>query len=179
DVLARYAKAARAVRADLVMRVTSDCPLIDPALCGAVHDLLLSARGDYACNNMPPSWPHGLDCEIFPAQLLYAAEREAHDPYAREHVTPWLRRNPQLKRANLEGPGGARARMRWTLDYPEDLAFFRAVFARMGEAAAQAPWEEIAALCEADPAIAAINAQRMDASRLADPLRADVTAKAA
>ena len=59
----------------IVMRVTSDCPLIDPALCGAVLAALEDRDADYACNTMPPLWPHGLDCEAFRAEHLARAAR--------------------------------------------------------------------------------------------------------
>jgi spore coat polysaccharide biosynthesis protein SpsF len=167
DVLARYAKAARAVRATTVMRVTSDCPFIDPAVCAAVIALYFETGADYASNTMPALWPHGLDCEIFPARLLYEAETAAEEPYDREHVTPWLRRAPGLVRAGLQGPGGGLERLRWTLDQPEDLAFFRAVYDAMGERAAHASSAEIAALCLRRPDIVALNAGRIDEARLA------------
>ncbi len=166
DVLARYAGAAAAAGADVVVRVTSDCPLIDPAVCGAVLDLVTSGRADYATNNLPPSWPHGLDCEAFTADALARANREASEPAAREHVTPWMRRNPDLVRANLAGPGGERARMRWTLDYPEDRAFLAALFEVLAEGPADTGWDAVAATVERHPDLAAINACRVDTRRL-------------
>lgn len=174
DVLARYAAAARLVRADVVMRVTSDCPLIDPEVCGQVRDLLTATGADYAANNLPPSFPHGLDCDVFPAELLYQAACEALSPYEREHVTPWMRQHRGLKKAALIGPAGGRERLRWTLDHPEDLAFFRALFDEMGEEAATASWRAIAAVCDANPDLAAINMMHHDAARLAAAATADV-----
>lgn len=167
DVLTRYAKAARAVRASTVIRITSDCPLIDPALCGRTLALLEEAQADYATLAMPARWPHGLDCEAFSAALLYRAEAEAHDPFEREHVTPFMRSAPGLIRACLLGPGGGLERLRWTLDHAEDLAFLRAVFAAMGEAAATASAADIAALCLRRPDIPALNARWIDEGRLA------------
>lgn len=159
DVLARYLGAARQVAADIVMRVTSDCPLIDPAVCGAVLALRCEAGADYAANNMPPSFPHGLDCEAFTSAALARAASVATDPHDREHVTPWLRRAEGLARANLAGPGGDLVHRRWTLDYPEDFDFFTAVFAALPDAAT-AGWREVLALVEARPDIAALNAVR-------------------
>lgn len=174
DVLARYAKAAREARADIVMRVTSDCPFIDPQVCGRVRDLLLAAKADYACNNMPAKFPHGLDCEVFPAERLYDADWLALEPHEREHVTPWLRGRDDIVTACLAGPGNGLERFRWTLDHPEDLLFLRAIYDEMGEAAATASWAEIAALCMRRPDLVAINAERAEAARLAPARRADM-----
>ncbi len=172
DVLARYAKAARAVEATTVMRVTSDCPFIDPAICGQVLALLDGPDVDYACNNMPPRFPHGLDCDAFDAALLFEADRLAHDPYEREHVTPWLRRHRRLSKASLRGPGGGLERLRWTLDHAADLEFFRACAEAYGADAAQASAAQLAALCLRRPDLARINAAVVDHARLEDQTRA-------
>jgi len=174
DVLARYAKAASAVGADIVLRVTSDCPFIDPVLCGKALELLAETGADFVCNNMPPSWPHGLDCEAFPARLLHWANELAESPRAREHVTPWLRENATLMKAGLTGPGGVLAQMRWTLDWPEDLVFAQAVDRALGAAAAAASAADVAALVLRRPDIAALNIMRHDAARLVAGERADV-----
>tara|TARA_R110000868_G_scaffold219607_1_gene470714 strand:- start:18616 stop:19401 length:786 start_codon:yes stop_codon:yes gene_type:complete len=174
DVLSRYAKAARDCGADLVMRITSDCPFIDPLVCGRTIDLLRDAHADYACNSMPALFPHGLDCEVFPAVLLYRADRLATLAADREHVTPWLREHPHLHKACLLGPGQGLERLRWTLDYPEDLAFFQAVYEAAGEAAAMMSAAELAALCLRRPDLVEINASRLNEARLSDPERADI-----
>src|SRR5262249_39002825 len=131
DVLSRYADAARAAQADVVMRITSDCPFVDPLICTRVLSLL--AQADYAF--LPTSWPHGLGCEAFPASLLFAAEQQADEPYEREHVTPWIRARAKPK-ATLTGPGAPFNALRWTLDYPEDYAFMKAAHAALGPNAA-------------------------------------------
>lgn len=164
DVLARYHGAALQERADIVMRVTSDCPLIDPEVCGAVLALRGDAQADYACNNMPPSWPHGLDCEIFTLDALERAAAAAKPGPEREHVTPWIRTAPGLKRVGLAGPGGGIVGERWTLDYPEDLAFLQALFAVLPSESAG--WREVVAALDANPPIRAINAARRDPARV-------------
>ena len=166
DVLARYAKAAREVEADAVMRVTSDCPMIDPDICGETIRFWQQSGADYGCNNMPPGFPHGLDCEVFDADALYAAEEIAKDPYEREHVTPWIRTNPAMKRSSIQGPRGGIERLRWTLDYPEDVEMFRAIYEAMGDAAPFATAADSLALCMRRPDIPAINANRIDPARL-------------
>jgi len=156
DVLARYAIAARESGATTVMRVTSDCPALDPGIAGEVLRLVTEGGADYACNNLPPSFPHGLDCEAFRAEWLWHAEREAVLPSEREHVTPYLRNHPALRRSMLTGPG--HVHHRWTLDTPDDLDFLRALFARLPAGPAGWDYRVPLAIVEAEPALAAINA---------------------
>ncbi len=165
DVLQRYATAARAVEADIVMRVTSDCPLIDPQVCGAVLELRARASADYAANNLVRSFPHGLDCEAFTAQALYRAEKSANDAYAREHVTPWLRQSPDLVRVNLASDDPEHAQERWTLDYPEDLEFLRAVATRLEKGESRTSMASVLAVLATDPSIRRINACRREPAR--------------
>ncbi len=160
DVLARYHGAAHAVGAKIVMRVTSDCPLIDPEICAAVLRLREEEDADYAANNLPPSWPHGLDCEAFTIAALDEAFSTATDPADREHVTPWIRRNRAFHRVNLAGPGGELADQRWTLDYPEDLAFLRELHARLAGADPYPGWRDIAQLVAREPELGLINEGR-------------------
>jgi spore coat polysaccharide biosynthesis protein SpsF len=158
DVLARYTVAAEAVHADVLMRVTSDCPLIDSEVCDAVLALRNSENADYAANNMPRSFPVGLDCEAFTFAVIAEACRSARDPYDREHVTPWLRRAPHLKRANFTSGDPSLARHRWTLDYPEDLTFFRAVFAAL-PAGSCGRMQDVLSVIAESPQIVEINAR--------------------
>jgi len=126
DVLDRYYQAALATQADIILRVTSDCPMIDPEVCGDVLRLRRMKSADYACNNMPASWPHGLDCEAITFPWLERAWREAHQVYEREHVTPFIRNHPDAVKIDLPGPGWHH--YRWTLDHPVDLAFLQEIF---------------------------------------------------
>lgn len=160
DVLARYHGAAHAVNADIVLRVTSDCPLIDPEVCAAVLKLRAEAEADYAANNMPPSWPHGLDCEAFTIDTLDEAIATATAAEDHEHVTPWIRRNRAYNRINLPGPGGELTGLRWTLDYPEDLAFLRALYDRLPEGSAGQSWHVAADILSREPELALINEAR-------------------
>lgn len=157
DVLDRYYQAARSLHADIVMRVTSDCPLIDPALSGQVLRRLADGA-DYACNNLPPSWPVGLDCEAFPFSWLERAAQEAQRPSEREHVTPYLRNHPRVRVANVAGPGGLCVEHRWTLDTATDLAFLEALFARLPGGRAGWDYRVPLGIVEGDPELAAINA---------------------
>ena len=167
DVLARYAGAAQVLDADVVMRITGDKPLIDPEICGRLLRLRAEADADFACNNMPSGWPHGLDCEVFTGEALARADAKARQAEDREHVTPWLRRHADLRRVNLQGPGGDCVDLRWTLDYPEDLTFFEALFEKLAPGPAMPLYEDVMAVLGRHPEIAAINARWSHLSRFA------------
>ena len=158
DVLDRYYRAARAFDMDVVMRVTADCPLIDPSVCAAVLRLRAEAGADYACNNMPPTWPHGLDCEAITFAWLRRSAREATKPYEREHVTQYVRRHPEARKVNLSMPGGAAAEHRWTLDNECDLRFLETLCARLPAGRLAWDWQAPLAVVGADPALFAVNA---------------------
>ncbi len=129
DVLGRYLAAAREIGADVVLRVTSDCPLVEPALCAEVLSVRKRLGVEYACNNMPSSWPHGLDCEAFTMDALAAAAAIADSDEEHEHVTPGLRTRSEFSRACVAGPGGDWERLRLTLDTDADLVFLRELLA--------------------------------------------------
>ena len=135
DVLERFRLAAEVIGASEVMRVTTDCPMMDPALCGEVLALRRASGADYACNNEPYSYPHGLDCEVFTTAVLEKAAAAAKDDYDREHVTPWIKRHPSLVRSYLVGPGGECAHWRWTIDHYDDLHFFEQMADALGDRA--------------------------------------------
>ena len=155
DVLSRYALAAEVTGADRIVRITADCPFLDPRVAGRVL-ALLDTGADYASNVAPRSWPKGLDVEAFTRHALVRAHEAAVDPYDREHVTPWMR--AELNCANAALPSDARAGWRWTLDHPEDLEFCRAVAWRLPPWPYLASYEEAAAVIEAEPDLAKINA---------------------
>ncbi len=96
DVLDRFFGAAQAYSADIVMRITGDCPLISPPLCGSVLAALTRKRVDYASNIEPRTFPKGLDCEAFTFEALTKAHKLCVD---REHVTTWMRKH--VKRTNV------------------------------------------------------------------------------
>lgn len=129
DVLSRYLGAARMASADVVMRITADCPLIDPDVCGDVLRLFQSSDEiDYASNVLPRTWPQGLDCEVFSMATLEWAAETATEPYDREHVTPIMQRLTESRRANLTASYDA-SHLRWTVDYPEDIEYLERILA--------------------------------------------------
>jgi len=170
DVLGRYADAARQVNATIVMRVTSDCPLIDPTVCGDLLSLRARERADYASNAIKRTFPHGLDCEVFTAEALAEAAVKAVEHYDREHVTPWIERAGHFKQVNLYSGDPSLARHRWTLDYPEDLDFVRAVFAAL-PADSSGAMSDVLAVLKTKPELAEINLQRNVTWPLAEPAR--------
>ncbi len=127
DVLDRYYQAAKSVGADIVVRITGDCPLVDPELVDFVIASFKSADVDYACNTDPPTYPDGLDVEVFSFQALEVAWKEAVRPMEREHVTPYLRECGKFRTLTLthsENFSGER----WTVDEPVDFEVIAAVF---------------------------------------------------
>jgi spore coat polysaccharide biosynthesis protein SpsF (cytidylyltransferase family) len=131
DVLDRYYKAAKEFNANVIVRITSDCPLIDPNISDLVVETFLENKCDYCCNNMPRTYPHGLDTEVFSFEALERAWREARKSYEREHVTPYIRENPdKFKIINVWNNVDLR-NLRWTLDYPEDFEFITEIYQRL------------------------------------------------
>ena len=127
DVLDRYYQVARAARADVVVRVTGDCPLIDPDLVDAVINRFLESVVDYASNIAPPTFPDGLDTEVFSRDALEAAWTHAEAPRDREHVTRFIRESTDFTRANVSHATD-HSRERWTVDRLEDVEVVEKIF---------------------------------------------------
>jgi glutamate-1-semialdehyde 2,1-aminomutase len=155
DVLDRYYQAATLRGADAVVRVTGDCPLIDPALVDSVIDAFKDAEVDYASNTQPPTYPDGLDTEVFTIDALEIAWRDAQTAYQREHVTPYLRESGRFRTvnvANAEDLSGER----WTVDEPEDFAVVAAVFEHFSPRR-DFSWTEVVRLMQSEPELFAAN----------------------
>ncbi|MBF0267983.1 MAG: aminotransferase class III-fold pyridoxal phosphate-dependent enzyme [Alphaproteobacteria bacterium] len=132
DVLDRFYQAAKSEGAETVLRLVGDCPLLDPIVCGQVLMLLRMTGADYAASCNPPSWPDGLDAEAMTFAALETAAKHAKRKPEREHVTPWLRNNRhRFKVELLVCPLPNLSHERWTVDYPEDLEFLKAVIERL------------------------------------------------
>ncbi len=158
DVLDRYYQAASLAAAGTVVRITSDCPLIEPALVDQTIGTFFDQRADYASNVFPRTYPRGLDTEVFTMSALERAWREASAHYQREHVTPYFCEHPE--RFHLvahEGPQDC-SHYRWTLDTVEDLQLIRTIFRRFSNRD-DFNWHEVIALMEREPELEQLNAQ--------------------
>lgn len=133
DVLERTAIAAEACGATRVLRVTSDCPLYDPAVGAAVLHLQRELGVPFASTALASGYPIGLDAEVIGADALASARREATDPYEREHVTPWLWRRPERFRAAYLDRLPDRRAWRLAVDTAEDLRVVSALYDALGE----------------------------------------------
>src|SRR5690606_20375644 len=121
DVLGRYLLAARQARADVIVRVTGDCPLIDATIVDAAIENFLRQDVDYLGNVSPPTYPDGLDTEVFTLQALERAASESSDPFDHEHVTPYLRNSGVFRTGNISNVEDLSA-LRWTVDEPADFS---------------------------------------------------------
>lgn len=157
DVLSRFADTARAHDADTVMRLTADCPLLDPQVCGTVLSLFKTSEADYTSNCSPANWPDGLDCEVFSAAALFEADANAVQLLEREHVTPFIHYNRhRFKIRSVPCPLPGLQNERWTLDNPSDLAFLSEVVSRISNEAPPS-YLSILEMLEQFPKIRAIN----------------------
>lgn len=132
DVLDRYFCAAKTLNADIIARITGDCPLLDPAVTRQVVETFDADRHDYVTNNVERTFPKGLDTEVFSMSALTAAHRSARLPSEREHVTPYFYKHPELWRIAHVKQDPDRSALRWTVDEPRDLVFVRAVVEKLG-----------------------------------------------
>lgn len=179
DVLDRFYQAARTFQAEVVVRITGDCPLIDPAVIDRTLDAFLgrpqedgpryvpppSAPSpfpyDFAANRLPPPWgrtyPIGLDVEVCTFDALELAWQQAGQPHQREHVMPYLYEQEGRFRVLLVDHTEDLGDLRWTVDTPEDLEFVRQVFAHFA-GRDDFSWLEVLDLVRSRPELAQINA---------------------
>jgi spore coat polysaccharide biosynthesis protein SpsF len=157
DVLDRYYQAAQAFTADVIVRITSDCPMIDPEIVDRVIRTYLDFPGiDYVSNSLPPrTFPRGLDTEVMSFEAIEHAWTEDADPKLREHVTPYIYRNPE--KFKIRGVVNAidLSIHRWTLDTPEDLLFIQTVYEHFGND--YFTWMEVLEYLDKHPDVVKIN----------------------
>ncbi|MBN2116909.1 MAG: glycosyltransferase family protein [Anaerolineales bacterium] len=176
DVLDRYYQAAKQAKANVVVRVTADCPVIDPALIDDVVNTLLDDEYDFVCNRLPLPWhrtyPIGLDVEACTFKNLEKAWKVAKEPQQREHAMPYFYEGVELITENRSlqtgiSPRGFRVALlhhttdfgdyRWTVDTPEDLEFIRQVYHRF-DGRDDFTWKEVLDLVHDEPQLMKINA---------------------
>jgi spore coat polysaccharide biosynthesis protein SpsF len=155
DVLDRYYHAAREYEADTIVRITADCPAIDPAVVDEVIQGYMSDK--FECYGLAGEFPDGLDCTVFAFAAIERAWREAKLPSEREHVGPYIENNPQWFKTGALVKFSGLAHMRWTLDEPRDLAFLEEVFSRLHRDDAMFHTHDILALLDREPALIEIN----------------------
>jgi spore coat polysaccharide biosynthesis protein SpsF len=158
DVLDRYHSAATSFRADSVVRITSDCPMIDPGMVDAVLDEYFKWEGDvdYLSNMIPRrTYPRGLDTEVFTFDALDLAWKQDTNPSWKEHVTQYILHHPEIFRIRGIMNDIDYSSMRWTVDTPEDLRFARTVLENFQND--QFTWKEIVEFLQARPEILEIN----------------------
>ena len=156
DVLSRYCEAATRSSAARVVRITADCPLLDPAVVALVIAAFAATPCDYASNLEPPTFPDGLDVEVMSREALDRAGRDATLRSEREHVTLHIRNHPERYRMQSVRRTPDLSHLRWTVDEPADLEFARAVYAALPEPTAGT--EAVLAVLAERPDLTALNA---------------------
>jgi spore coat polysaccharide biosynthesis protein SpsF len=183
DVLDRYYQTAKSCSADVVVRITADCPIIDPvvidqtvaAFFGSGENLITqkdthsvelikndtSPEYDFAANRLPPPWkrtfPIGMDTEICTFSALERAWREADQPHHREHVMPYLYENDDIFKILLVNHDPDYGHLRWTVDTPQDLDLLRMIYSKF-EGRDDFSWLEVLELFRKEPQLVQINA---------------------
>ena len=177
DVLDRYYQAALSVRAEVLVRITADCPLIDPQLINRTVSEFINGNADFAANRLPPPWhrtyPIGLDVEVCTLSGLVRAWKEADLPHQREHVMPYFYEGIPADATvttqpitHYQSPRGFRVvylnhsqdygSLRWTVDSPEDLELIRRVY-QYFDGRDDFSWLDVLDLFQREPQLAQIN----------------------
>lgn len=164
DVLERYFLAAQQFDIGIVVRVTSDCPFIDPGLLDQmIRVMKQNLHLDFLTNNMPPSFPHGLNAELIRFGALKTAQEKCSSAQDREHVAGYIRDRPNVFKlknyVNDQDPDGKLKlhKYRWTVDYPEDFEFAKKVIESMPYAPEEFKWQQVLSFLESRPELCEIN----------------------
>jgi spore coat polysaccharide biosynthesis protein SpsF (cytidylyltransferase family) len=156
DVLARYYNCASKFNADPIIRITGDCPLIDPTIINKMLKFYLENDYDYVCNIMNPTYPDGLDVEIFSFNVLEKINKLSKMKSEREHVTPFIRKNLQKFRTFNYKNDMDLSNFRWTVDEKKDLKFVSKIYSKFGSKLVFTMKEILQVLLE-NPEISEIN----------------------
>lgn len=157
NVLDRFYQAAKKYKPEHIVRLTGDCPLIDPKIIDSTVHLYLEEKCEYGTNCMPPSYPDGLDVEVFNFHILETAWKEARLPSQLEHISVFFEDQPErFKISNLaykEDLSG----MRWTVDEPEDFEFVTKIFEALYPVKPLFGMEDVLDLLKKEPEWASLN----------------------
>jgi spore coat polysaccharide biosynthesis protein SpsF (cytidylyltransferase family) len=157
DVLERYYQAAKKYSADIILRITSDCPLIDHEIIDKVTQTFIKTKGlDYCSNRLQPSYPEGLDTEIFRFCALEQAKTQTTDPYDREHVTPYLYRSGKFKTKNVFFKEDL-SYLHLSVDEQADFEFVKEVYRKLRDKECDFVLKDILNIFMEDPDILKIN----------------------
>ncbi len=161
DVLDRYYQAACQAEADIVVRLTADCPLLDPRLIDLVVTRFIDEKVDFAANRLPPpyerTYPIGLDVEVVSFAALERAWKEAKESHEREHVLPYLYDTPGRFKILVVDHKKNLGKYRWTVDTQPDLRFVQEVVARLSDKE-DFTWLDVLKVVEENPQLSTINA---------------------
>ncbi|MDO9547005.1 MAG: glycosyltransferase family protein, partial [Pelolinea sp.] len=161
DVLDRYYQAANEWQAGVIVRLTADCPLIDPELIDMVIEAFFEQKVDFAANRLPPpyerTYPIGLDIEVVSFEALEKAWKRATLPFEREHVMPYLYSVKDRFKIHILDADENLGSRRWTVDTPEDIEFIRALFSNLN-CQINFSWKDVLHLLDENPDLERINA---------------------
>lgn len=155
DVLNRYIHVARAHNADIVIRITGDCPLVDPNLVDQSVKKFITSRVSYLTNTDPPTYPDGLDLEVMTLSALQQAIDETDEPFDREHVTPYIRNSGRFTKSEMRNDEDL-SHLRWTVDERADLNVIESVFSHFSPDI-YFGWQQVLELQRARPEIFSAN----------------------
>lgn len=159
DVLSRYALACKDLTASSVIRITGDCPLIDPEVVDLASDLFTASDADYVSNTQMRTYPRGLDVEVFSRDVLEKMDREAIDPEEREHVTLFIHHHPELFQMKNFTYSEDVSRFRFTVDTEKDFELIRKMLEALYPANSAFNLADMLALMKKYPEWANINAE--------------------
>jgi spore coat polysaccharide biosynthesis protein SpsF len=157
DVLSRFVGAAKDAQADVVIRLTSDCPVLDPEVIDIIINEYLHTDFDYVSNTMQRSYPRGMDVEVFSYELLKEIDILAKDVISREHVTPFIYNNPEIYKLKSIMYDEDYSKYRLTVDTKEDFEIIEAILTNVYPENSEFNLEDIIVFLNANPEIAKIN----------------------
>lgn len=169
DVMERVWLAAKSAQATTVVRLTGDCPLLDPGLIDQTIALHQQQQNDYTCNCDPATYPDGLDTEVCSMAALTKAQQLCTDLAVREHATWFLRLHPELFKLGVLTHTEDLSAERWTVDEPEDFELVSRIFTRLYPINPAFSWEDVLALLQQHPEWRLVNQQHLRNSQLPQP----------